>query len=448
MVKKLRDSTVNLVVLLVMIYLFITHINCKLPFLNRGAAAVPPACTLINCGSLPCCGTNPPACYSPSVYVCTSSGNLCPVSAPERCGDACYSPSVYNCVNNQLQPKTNPGTPPPSSNPPPGVSCNKLGPWMPGKSAAVVHSEGASAVLGNKLYIFSGFQGTELNCGNRLDIYDITTDSWTQGSNFPISIGISHMQAAAWTKPPNGVARSIFMAGGFPGPNGGPAVNQVWRYDVFDNRYYDMPPLPEKRASGAVVIDSNHKLHYIGGLYTDRVTNSDIHWTLNLLDPGANWVNSGDKLPMARNHVQGIQLGNSISLAGGQLGHEPNYAAVHTPYVHAYDINSKVWTRLADEPTPRSHSEASTLVINGKLVQFGGRSLNWDNLATVVEYDPARNAWSSLPSLPAGRLSPSAGFFRDVVVKGVRGDYVVITCGMNNPAPTDTWISRVTTICS
>jgi N-acetylneuraminic acid mutarotase len=431
----------------------------------------PPVSSCTGCGTGPCCNNQ---CYSTNTYVCTSSNRLCPKASPRSCGTACYSPTVYHCDNGVLKagaencgttppPPTNPPpspnppppttpppppptTPPPSPNPPPASSgsCNVLGAWANGANAPNAHSIASAATIGTKLFIFAGFQKPNHECTTRLDIYDITQNAWTQGRSFP-GTGVNHVQSAAWTDQ-NGVTRSIFIAGGMPCPFYGTTgvLAKVWRYDIIDDQYYAMPDLPEPRASTAVVIDTSHKLHVIGGIKTDRATNGDNHWVLDLLNPTA-WQITGDTLPIPRNHIQGRQIGNTIYIAGGQLGHEPDYSVVHTPYVHSYELTSHVWSRLPDEPTPRSHAEMSTIVVNGKFMQFGGRSMNWNYLSTAVEYDPVRNVWSSVRNIPGERISPAAAFFKNVVFNGVLGDYVVVCCGMTvDNAPLNVWVSKVT----
>jgi hypothetical protein len=165
-------------------------------------------------------------------------------------------------------------------------SCNnQFSEWISREPCPNIHIEGATAALGSKLYLFTGFTVdpdaiTPDNTGglvatDLLDIYDVENDTWVSGDNTPVKA--SHLQAAAWSNPPDDdEPRFIFIAGGFIGNHPGPISKQVWRYDTINDTWTRFPDLPEERASGGLVIDNNHLLHYIGGL-VDRDTSKYLY---------------------------------------------------------------------------------------------------------------------------------------------------------------------------
>lgn len=57
------------------------------------------------------------------------------------------------------------------------------------------------------------------------------------------------------------------------------------------------------------------------------------------------------------------------------------------------------WNPVAPCPVPKA--EAPTLVIDGRLVSFGGFTTNLVATSAVHAYDPGTNAWSSLASMPS-----------------------------------------------
>ncbi len=329
------------------------------------------------------------------------------------------------------------------------ASCNQIQQWNKASSSPVSHSEGAAVAMGTKLYLFAGFNSISLTSSPRVDAYDVALDKWEQRADFPIQQGITHMQSAAWVNAPSpDTARYIFLAGGFIGGNGGPATNKVFRYDVETDTYTEMPDLPEAMAAGSLVIDDNHQLHYISGVKPDRATSNEKHWSLDLTANNGGGLGSVWKeepsMPFARNHIQGRTIGNRIYVSGGQLNHDPAPGTLHQSLSHVYDVKAQAWSQIKSQPMPRSHVETSSLVMNRKLVLVGGRTSNWDNAPSIIEYDPVRDAWSWLRSLPAGgRLSPAAGFFENVTVQGVKGNFIVVTCGMSDQEPFDTWVARV-----
>jgi len=436
--------------------------------------------TCASCGTGPCCRDQ---CYSEAIYVCTSSGRLCPKTAPNSCGSACYNPTDYHCdlsTNTLLWGAEEPQIPPPASSTTPqepspsstlqepypsstlqepypsgstpttphspALNCkNVLGQWMTGAVAPGRHMEGATAVMHNKLYIFTGWgtwNGFTLVPSNDTHVYDPQTNTWETKSKTPISA--SHVQAAAWLNPPSGQARYIYLVGGFIGNNLGTATNQVWRYDTLTDRWFRMPNLPEARASGGAVIDENHVLHYIGGLKADRNTDGNNHWTLDLTDPTATWGNA-TVFNRPRNHFQAIYLNGYIYASGGQQHHDTG--PVDRRYCDRYNVTTDTWEQLANQPTPRSHAEPATIAINGRIMQFGGRDNQgpYGVLQTSVQYNPATNVWETSRNLPAPRIATFAGFFENITVKGVTGDYVVIALGGKdwNIFASETWISKV-----
>jgi len=74
------------------------------------------------------------------------------------------------------------------------------------------------------------------------------------------------------------------MAGGFYGDHPGVASDKVWRYDTVTDTWLEFPSLPEPRASGGIVV-LDGKLHYFGAMSSDRMTDIDTHWTLDLSNP-------------------------------------------------------------------------------------------------------------------------------------------------------------------
>src|SRR5438067_9774283 len=94
------------------------------------------------------------------------------------------------------------------------------------------------------------------------------------------------------------------------------------------------------------------------------------------------------------------------------------------------------WTTLAPLPLPHGHIAASTLVMNGRIVTVGGATNGDASIADVFEYDPATNAWTALPPIPAGRRSP---------VAGVVGNQLVVTTGDPGTisGTTNTWVGTL-----
>jgi len=283
-------------------------------------------------------------------------------------------------------------------------------------AAPVARVEGPSAVLGGRLYVFGGFthhDGRTLRATPRVDVYDPERGAWSQAAEMPAAI--THRNPAA-------DGDSVWFAGGFAGDHPGPAVAEVWRYEIAADRWQPGPPLPAPRAGGALA-RLGRTLHYVGGFGPDRRTTHGDHWALDL-DAPQGWAPRAP-LPCSRGHLAGVPLGGRLHAVGGQHGHDGPHPdlACH----HAYLPDEDRWLERATLPSPRSHFEPGAFVWRERIVIVGGRNnrAGQPTLADVSLYDPARDAWSEARPLPLALLAPVAAPLegRLFVTMGSRDDW-------------------------
>ncbi len=299
-----------------------------------------------------------------------------------------------------------------------------------GTPIPVPRFETQSLLVGQKVYLLGGFTIGLIGL-NRLDIYDVAADQWSRGADLPHAV--SH-QGVAYDPQTN----KIWMAGGFLGNDPGTPTDQVWTYDLGANRWDAAPSLPMVDASGQLVL-IGRTLHFIGGFGSDKETNLANHWTLNVDDPNAIWQVGLTPMTIPRGHFSTAILNGSIYAIGGQLRHENN--EVDYASAERYDLDRDSWTRIADLPSTRSHTESSTFVMDGKIYVIGGRSLPLQSLSDVLVYDPASNTWTNGGYLPA----PRAGFYIGVV----NGQYVMIGGGTSDASPsTVVWRGQIGQACT
>lgn len=307
-----------------------------------------------------------------------------------------------------------------------------LGPWQLMAPAPFNHHEGAVGVINGKLYIISGFATPPpITPSNRIDVYDLATNTWETVANprGPAPYSWSHIQGAV-------DGQYIWVAGGFVGISGGPAIAEVWRYDTVNDTWTAFPNMPAPRASGALVIQGRN-LHYISGLGPDRQTDHPDHWVMNLDNP-IGWT-AAAPIPRARNHFQAVELHGLIYAIGGLTGHDGPH--IDTNWVDVYNPATDTWQALANLDVRRSHSESSTFVLNERIITMGGRSWDLPNpIDRVSQYNPQTDTWTNLRPLPVPLYVPTG-----VVV----GNYVVVTVGGTNwNAPqSNTWIAEIITDC-
>lgn len=147
---------------------------------------------------------------------------------------------------------------------------------------------------------------------------------------------------------------------------------------------------------------------------TDKETDLDDHFILDLDNPGAGWT-MGPPMPIARNHFGSTGLMGRAYAIGGQFRHEDDPEDVD--WVHAFDPATQSWSEVAALPFPRSHTEPGTFTMGGRLVIAGGRANTLDNpsVPDITAYDPLTNTWSALPPIPVGLVAPIANAFGDQI---------------------------------
>lgn len=302
-----------------------------------------------------------------------------------------------------------------------------LGPWQSAAPIPINHIEGATAVVNNQLYVFSGFYDSSLQTINRLDVYDLATDTWTQKN--PMPYAGNHNNAVV-------DGDTIWFVGGAMGTHPAPVVNTVWRYHVPTDTWSNGPSLPAPRAAG-ITARYGRELHYFGGMTTDRHTNKAEHWVLNLDNP-TTWV-AEPNMPNARIHASGATIDGRIYAVGGQYGHDGGATDVNL--LHAYNPVTNTWQARANLPIALSHFEPGTFVLNERLVIVGGRPGGGATTNLIHEYNPQTNSWRVLGTIPKKLIAP---------VAAVIGDKLIVTAGgiAYNVGQQETWISQITTNCA
>lgn len=170
-----------------------------------------------------------------------------------------------------------------------------------------------------------------------------------------------------------------------------------------------------------------------------RAMDQNINPELSFMTALSAWTDRAS-MPTARSGL-GVAASNSRIYAVGGVGYDEIGAIVEE-----YNPATETWTTRASMPTPRSHFGVAT-ASNGKIYAIGGNNGGALGLTTVEEYDPATDTWTAKASMPTPRL------FLDVAVAsngkiyaiGGRGPTVwsgqLATVEEYDPA-TDTWTTR------
>ncbi|UJH67036.1 PKD domain-containing protein [Allomuricauda sp. SCSIO 65647] len=279
-----------------------------------------------------------------------------------------------------------------------GPSCS----WNDLTDSGLARFETRREHVDDKIYIMGGWV-SGLIASNAVEIYDMTNDAWSFGTNMPTNL--THMGSAV-------VGNEIWLIGGFVGDHPGVATDAVHIYNSITDSWSTGPSLPMPIGSGAASYN-NGKIHFFGGLLPDRQTDVGNHYVLDLNNIGAGWANAAP-MPNPRNHHGAASVNGIVYAIGGQFGHDssPQYQNL----VHAYDPNTDTWTSRASMNQNRSHIEPSTTVHDGKIIIVGGRGGPTTFFDEVSQYDPATNTWTELCALPEKNVAPVAHSFGDRLI--------------------------------
>jgi N-acetylneuraminic acid mutarotase len=263
----------------------------------------------------------------------------------------------------------------------------------------VGRKEGGGGVVDGKLYVFGGYANTSYQPTARVDAFDPGTNTWSQVSSMPKPV--THAGFAI-------DGNDFYIAGGYAS-NGAAGqiygVRDVWRFNTVTKAWTALTPLPEARGSGGLVL-LGRDLHFFSGGDLTRADRSD-HWIYNL-DTGTNWVPSAP-LPLGRTHFGSIVLGGKIYALCGEQKSDAN--RITQNLVNVWDpANPGTWTNAQNYPRKVSHMGASTCLLDGRIIVYGGILDPQNNqLAEGWAYDPIGNTWTALSPLPTPRESGVAG---------------------------------------
>jgi N-acetylneuraminic acid mutarotase len=134
-----------------------------------------------------------------------------------------------------------------------------------------------------------------------------------------------------------------------------------------------------------------------------------------------------------RNHTSGAAVGGYVYCIGGQYNQEENQIAQRD--IHRYDPTTDTWEKVAELPTVRSHTNASTFVWNNKIMIIGGETGFGEGLRNVTVFDPITNTFTEMSPLPEARSTS---------VAGVLPDGRLISATGNTPSPSvETYIGTI-----
>ena len=183
---------------------------------------------------------------------------------------------------------------------------------------------------------------------------------------------------------------------------------ELWRYDIRNAVWVQMADMPAGRARHGMA-SVNGKLYVVGG----EGPNASRVFVYDTFKSA--WSDLGADLPTPRKDLGVVAYGEQVFAVGGRTN------SGVTGQVHALDIETKRWQKLASLPAPRADSAVG--VVAGKIHVVGGRSN--DPMRTFADhfvFDVQAKRWATQEPLPLPRLgAASAGAGGMFVVVGGSG---------------------------
>jgi hypothetical protein len=294
--------------------------------------------------------------------------------------------------------------------------------WSEAAPCPLARFEANGVVIDDELWVLGGFVSAMLEVTPRVDIYRPATDSWRPGPDLPGA----ETHVAAVTIEAGDVVVAGGLVGNFATNTRAPPTAEVWRWSAADGQWSPGPALPSAGAAFAWALVGT-QLHLAGGLGADGNTDTAAHVVWDLAG-AAGWTGAAP-LPVPRNHGGGTAAGGLFYAVAGR--HNWNEISGDVADVNAFDPATGSWSGRAPIPGARSEIGASTsLLSDGRVLVVGGSLPNITPSADVLVYDPATDAWSAFPPLPAPR--------KGAVARQIGTRLVVTTGSPTSVDPSDT----------
>ena len=251
----------------------------------------------------------------------------------------------------------------------------------------------ASARYKDKIYCIGGWSGSR---HNKVEVYDITNDSWSEVTPMP-------------TKRSNLIAQEyngkIYCIGGWNGEY----YSMVEVYDIETDTWETKTPMPTPRRSMASAIKDG-KIYIAGGINANGYVN-----TLEVYDINTDKWRTLANMPTAREGLTAEVYGDKVYFVGGK---DSNYLNV----LEVYDISKDRWESLTPMSVARGY--LSSEIYAGNIYVLGGR--NTSTFMNKVEiYDIENNTWTDGTNIPTERDALVSEIYRGKIyaIGGNNGGY-------------------------
>jgi len=274
-------------------------------------------------------------------------------------------------------------------------------------------ADSCTSVYNNKIYIIGGYGTSSSTQLDFVQIYDPTTDIWTQGSVLPV---------AEWGAACAVYNGKIYLFGGVVsgGGGGGGGTANAYLYDIAGDSWSSLTSLPSAIPDGMMGVTVGSDIYLLfesnfwrfdpsaaGGMgsytaLTAAPTAAQVQWAAT----GYVNVSGDDRIYF---------IGGSTS-AGSGYGNGNYY----------YSVTNSAWSGAQAAAPFSAHGQLQGAVLSGQIYYIAGYdgTVFWSDL---YAYNPSTNSWSS-------KLATMSQW-RDGVAGGFYGNTIYVIGGRNANAP-------------
>lgn len=307
--------------------------------------------------------------------------------------------------------------------------------WCKGSSCEEERVEATRVIDGRHVFAFGGYIDLG-KVSQRVDRYDMRSDSWQQVSSLPEGMAQTH----------NGVACDgrchAYLLSGQLGPHCSPATSRCWSFNTRSHSWSELPPLPEARYMPLAYL-SQGRLHCMAGTLANRMGLAHQHWSIAVDDGMAtedHWRVEAD-LDWSRTHTATLPVDHELLVFAGQTGDvkaiegDPEFLCdfscnndVYFDEVFAFDFETFKRRQLTPMSVKSSHSEYGVVRVGDWIIVSGGIPDRRIMSDWIHAYHLKRDEWKSLGRLP---------FFMKSKITAVWRDRLFVILGQKSKSETD-----------
>lgn len=214
--------------------------------------------------------------------------------------------------------------------------------------------ETAAAVADNRLFVIGGMSGVVAQASDTVSVYELGGGFWGSAMALPEP---RHHAAAA------GLGGAVYLSGGAASVTDGTPEVEVWRLQVDGGSWRPVAPLPSGRF-GHRIVALGGRLYVVGGLPGTGAGGDPGGVATLIYDPAVDAWSEGAALPLNRDHLAVVTVGEEVWAIGGRAG------GMNHQRVDIYDPAADAWRD--GPPLPFPVSGASEGVVDGVILVSGG----------------------------------------------------------------------------